>query len=131
MTDHRSYEQLSELEQLQSEYWDFYKSVHNIRPRYVVGTTTWNSVELLTEAIKSLSSEAEVVWAAEAKQEQENIASFEALVAKMMSEMMSEMNKDRETIVRWMFDASICNGDWEFYCYELGIPYGYFKEFEK
>ena len=36
--------------------------------------------------------------------------------------------RDRETALRWIMDASICNGDWEFLCYEHGLPYGYFKK---
>lgn len=33
---------------------------------------------------------------------------------------------DRETALRWIMDASICNGDWEFLAYENGLPYNYF-----
>lgn len=33
---------------------------------------------------------------------------------------------DREAALRWIMDASKCNGDWEFLCWEHGLPYGYF-----
>lgn len=35
---------------------------------------------------------------------------------------------DRETALRWIMDASICNGDWEFLAYEYGLPFGYFNK---
>jgi hypothetical protein len=127
MTDIRTWEEMSVVEQLQSEYWDFYKSVHGIRPRHLIGSENWNSEEWLTEAMKSLSKEAEVIWAAEAEDEKKNVETFEASVQKLMK----EMNKDRTTILRWMMNGSDCNGDWDYYCYQLGIPYGYFKEIEK
>ena len=49
------------------------------------------------------------------------IERFEQLVAKTIEHGA----EDRETAVRWIMDASICNGDWEFLCYEHGLPYGY------
>ena len=36
--------------------------------------------------------------------------------------------KDRTTALRWIMDASNANGDWEYLCYELGLPYHYFRE---
>ena len=36
--------------------------------------------------------------------------------------------RDRETALRWIMDASTRNGDWEFLCYDLGLPYGHFNK---
>ena len=35
---------------------------------------------------------------------------------------------DRETALRWIMDASDCDGDWEFLCFHHHLPYGYFKQ---
>lgn len=60
----------------------------------------------------------------EAAQEKVSVACFEELVA----ETISLGAGDRETALRWIMEGSICNGDWEFLCYEYGLPYGYFKK---
>ena len=52
---------LPRREQLFSEYSDFYKDVHGIRPRWAYG---WSEVEL-EEALDRLAEEAEVVFAEE------------------------------------------------------------------
>ena len=38
--------------------------------------------------------------------------------------------KDRATALRWIMDASQADGDWEYFCFLNGLPYGYFKEME-
>lgn len=119
----KSWEELSRKEQLAAEHYDFYKEVHGIRPRWMNYDAM--SEQDLEQELAALSKTAEVVFAEEAAREQENIAKFEATV----TGLCTSMNKDRETIVRWMFDGGDYNGDWDYYCFNLGIPYGYFKEF--
>jgi hypothetical protein len=36
--------------------------------------------------------------------------------------------KDRATALRWIMDASQAGGDWEYFCFLNGLPYGYFRE---
>jgi hypothetical protein len=36
--------------------------------------------------------------------------------------------RNRETALKWIMDASNANGDWEYLCHELGLPYSYFKQ---
>ncbi len=52
------------------------------------------------------------------------IETFEKLVASTIEAGA----KTREDALRWIMDASICDGDWDFLCYEHGLPYGYFKK---
>lgn len=118
--------EMTELESAQSMFSDFHKDVYGFRPRSMT-TEQWNSVEWLEGEIASLQVEAVAVFAAEEERERENIAKFEEQV----SAMCASLNKDRETICRWMLSGSDADGDWDFYCFELGIPYGYFKEFMK
>lgn len=123
----KPWEQLSRNEQLHSEYYDFYKEVHGIRPRwiYAEGGVPAHSEAEMEQMLEALAQTADVVFAEEQQAEQANITKFEATVAKLCS----EMNKSRETIVRWMFEGSDVNGDWDYYCWQLGVPYGYFAEF--
>lgn len=119
----KSWEELSRKEQLASEHYDFYKEVHGIRPRWMNYDAM--SEQDLEEELASLAEEAKRVFAERDAEEQEAIARFEGKVAGLCK----EMGKDRETIIRWMWDAQEVNGDWDYWCYNLGVPYGYFKEF--
>ena len=121
----KTWEELSRNEQLHSEYYDFYKEVHGFRPRWIwaeSGVPAYPEQEM-EELLQRLAEEAKVVFAAEEAREQENIAKFEETVAGLCK----AMNKDRGTIVRWMLDGADCRGDWDQYCWELGLPFGYFK----
>lgn len=51
---------------------------------------------------------------------------FEQLVAKTQEHGA----RDRETALRWIMDASDCNGDWEYLCWQHGLPYGFFLKRE-
>jgi hypothetical protein len=35
---------------------------------------------------------------------------------------------DRATALRWIMEASSANGDWEYLCWDLGLPYHYFTK---
>lgn len=54
--------------------------------------------------------------------EQRAIASFEATVTKLAGNGLS-----REQVIRALDDANDCNGDRDYLCYKLGLPYGYLK----
>jgi len=114
----------TELEDLQSTYSDFYKEVYGFRPRNFTDEQ-WNSVEWFKGAIAELTIASKAVFAEEEAREQANIAKFE----KTVTDLCFAMGKDRETVVRWMFEGADYRGDWDHYCWELGIPFGYFKEF--
>ena len=119
----KSWDELSTKEQLAANHYDLYKDVHGVRPRWVKYDNL--SEQELTEMIADLTNEYERVAENEKRAEDMAIKKFETTV----SGLCKSMNKDRATMVRWMFEGSNCNGDWDFYCYELGVPYGYFKDF--
>ena len=123
----KAWNELTRAEQLACEYYDFYKDVHGIRPRwiYTEGGVCAYSEQELEEMLDRLAAEAKEVFAEETRIERENIKKFEQTVAALCE----SMHKPRKTIVRWMFDGSDSNGDWDYYCWNLGVPYGYFKEF--
>lgn len=48
MSDFRSWDELTQLEQYQATYWDFYKEVFGIRPRGV-DTSSWTEADFERE----------------------------------------------------------------------------------
>ena len=121
MSEFKTWEELSYKEQLAAEHYDFYKEVHGIRPR-------WMSYDAMTEEeleaeMAQLSKEADYVFAEEKRIQEENVAKFEQHV----TNTICMGARDRETALRWIMDASEADGDWEYFCYLNGLPYGYFK----
>lgn len=119
----KTWEELTVVEQLQSEYSDFYKEVNGVRPRFM-SEEQWNSEEWLRSEMEALAERAQVVFAEQDAREQECIAQFERDVAATVAIGAN----DRETAIRWMSDATCRPGDMDMLCYERGLPYGYFKK---
>jgi hypothetical protein len=122
MEDFKSWEQMSKLEQAQCTFWDMYKDAHGVRPRGV-DTTNWDEATFeaefnyLQDLIAKNEQERKVA-------EQEAAAAFEQRV----QELYSCGAKDREMALRWIHEAEGSNGDDEFLCYLVGLPYRYFRK---
>jgi hypothetical protein len=54
------------------------------------------------------------------------IDSFEDRVLNLM-----HTGTNRERIIAWLMDAEGANGDYEYFCFTQGLPYGYFNTMEK
>lgn len=105
---------------------DLHKDAFGFRP----GERFWGAWECMSD------DEKQAEWdylieacgrAAREEQEREEraIAEFEALVVKTISHGA----KDRETAIRWIMKESCArDGDWDFLCWEHGLPYGYFNK---
>ena len=122
MSEFTTWEQMSDLEQAQSIFWDMYKDAHGIRPRGI-DTSTWTLADFQLE----FASLQEVIVREQANRqvaEKEAIAKFEQHV----TNTICMGARDRETALRWIMDASNANGDWEYLCYDLGLPYQYFRK---
>jgi len=119
----RTWDQLSEVEQLQSTFSDAHKDAYGFRPRWM-STEQWNSVEWLQAQIEGCSAVIQLANEREAETQREGIIAFEHGV----DAVIAAGAKDRATALRWIMQASDCNGDWEFFCYQNDLPYGYFKE---
>jgi len=119
----KTWNELTELEQLQSNYSDFYKDVHGFRPRHLTNEQ-WNSAEYLRSATQRLAIEARI--------EQKRIEDAEAhamcVVEDQLQTIMQTGAKDRKTAVRWLLDSMDCRNDPEHAAYTLGVPYDYFKK---
>lgn len=122
MSEFTTWEQMSDLEQAQCIYWDMYKDAHGVRPRGI-DTSTWTMQDFQQE----FASLQEVIVREEANRqvaEKEAVDKFEQHV----TNTICMGARDRETALRWIMDASNANGDWEYLCYDLGLPYQYFRK---
>ena len=116
----RIWDQLSELEQLQSTYSDVHKDVYGFRPSDFGGA----SVEWLKAELERLYKSLERHLDEEAEMTKVAIATFGELVASVMGIGA----KNREDAIRWILESNECVGDEDYFCYLTGLPYGYFKK---
>lgn len=122
MSEFKSWEELTHKEQLECIFWDAYKDAHGFRPRHI-------NVSAMTVA--ELEAELKVLSTEIAVQEQERKAAEEKasydFEVRIQNLMMSGA-KTREQALRWIHEAEETQGDDEYLCYTLGLPYGYFKK---
>lgn len=118
----KTWEEMSEQEQLACTHYDMYKDVYGVHPRWIDYDNV--TVEELKQWLADLQVALESVIEEEKRAQAAATEEFEAHVAATIANGA----KDRETALRWIMDASICNGDWEFLCYEYNLPYGYFQK---
>lgn len=122
MEDFKSWEEMSKLEQAQCIYWDMHKDAYGVRPRGI-DTSAWTLEDFEAEfAILGKAIECEEMARKEA--ETEAVKKFEQHVTNTICMGAG----DRATALRWIMDASSANGDWEYFCYDLGLPYRYFAK---
>ena len=120
MSEFTTWEQMSELEQAQSIFWDMYKDAHGVRPRGV-DTSNWDKA--------TFEAEFNYLQDLIAKNEQERkIDEHEAAHAfeQRVQDLYACGAKDRAMALRWIHEAEGSNGDDEFLCYLVGLPYRYF-----
>lgn len=116
---YKTWEELSELEQLQQIYSDAYKDAYGIRPRTPV---SW----LVEDYRKELDYLQKVI---EQSIEEEKEAMSRACVEfeERVAGVIAAGAHDRETALRWIMDADDANGDWEHLAYLNELPFSYFK----
>jgi len=118
-----SWEEMSPIEQAQCIYWDMYKDAYGVRPRGV-DTSGW-SLEYFEEEFKVLGRVIEQEEIARKESEAQAIVRFEDRVTNLM-----HTGTNRQRVIAWLMDAEGVNGDYEYFCFTQGLPYGYFKEME-
>lgn len=114
--------EMSHKEQLVASHYDFYKSVHGIRPRWMNYDAM--TVEELEKAMDDLAIQADEQAKFEAATEAANIKAFELKI----DGLMSMGAKSREQAIEWIkqsLDTTMEENDYT--CYLLGLPYGYIK----
>ena len=120
MESFKSWEEMSTLEQYACQFWDMYKDAYNVRPRGI-DTTAWTEAEFEAEFVqlaKTIDANYKEQLVAEAKAQHD----FEIRVL----DLLMSGAKDREMALRWIHEAEGSNGDDEYLCYLLGLPYRYF-----
>ena len=121
MEQFKSWEELSALEQAQCMYWDMYKDAYGVRPRGV-DTSTW-TLEDFDAEFASLGRVIEREEIERKAAEARAIVEFEDRVANLM-----HPGTNRERVIAWLMDAEGATGDSEYFCFCVGLPYGYFRK---
>jgi hypothetical protein len=118
----KTWEEMTVLEQMQCQYWDMYKDAYGIRPRHM-------NLEAMTEA--DFEAEFKILGEAierEAAIRKENEFKAEVDFEMRVQSLLASGAKDRTMALRWIHEAEGSNGDDEFLCYLVGLPYGYFRK---
>jgi len=116
----KSWEEMSVLEQMACQYWDMYKDAYGVRPRGI-DTSSWTEADFLAE-FKQMGEAIEREEALRKASEDKASIDFEMRVQGLL---MSGA-KNYEMALRWIHEAEGTNGDDEYLCYTLGLPYRYF-----
>ena len=117
----KSWEDMSVLEQYACQFWDMYKDAYGVRPRGI-DTSAWTESEFEAEFV-SLSKTIEQENTARVEAEEQAMIAFEMRV----QDLMTSGAKDYEMALRWVHEAEGSNGDEEYLCFLVGLPYGYFR----
>jgi len=121
-TEFKSWEELTTLEQYSSIYWDMYKDAFGIRPRGI-DTSAWTEADFQAE-FKELGEIIDREEKIRNAAQQNAVFSFE----KRVDALILSGAKDRATAMRWIHEAEDTQGDDEYLCYTLGLPYMYFRK---
>jgi len=115
-------EPMTRQEELHSIYWEMFKDAYGYRPRGI-DTSAWTEQRFAAEfeVLGQMISEQEA-----RRKESEQTAAHEFEMR--IQSILACGAKDREMALRWIHEAEGSNGDDEFLCYLVGLPYGYFKK---
>jgi hypothetical protein len=116
----KSWEEMSVLEQYGCQFWDMYKDAYGVRPRGI-DTTNWTEAEFEAEFVQ-LGKTIDANYTEQLAQEEVAQHDFEMRVLSLLQTGA----KTREMALRWIHEAEGSNGDDEYLCYLLGLPYRYF-----
>jgi hypothetical protein len=120
--DFPSWEEMSTLEQYACQYWDMYKDAYGIRPRGI-DTTAWTEADFEREFFQ-LS----VTIAEEDRRRKESEEKAQHDFEMRILSLQQTGAKDRDMALRWVHEAEGSNGDDEYLCFLVGLPYGYFRK---
>jgi len=116
MIDFPAWEDLTEKQQLESTYSDVFKDVNGFRPR---GFDM--SVDELKAALDALYKDLEFQIDESLALEKIAIERFTNIV----KETMELCNCDQEKAIDYLLDAEDVYGDWDHFCFNYDLPFGY------
>ena len=120
MNEFKSWEEMTTVEQYACQFWDMYKDAYGVRPRGI-DTSSWTEEQFEAEFVQ-LAKVAEEEAIRERAAQARAAHDFEI---RMLDLLMSGA-KDREMAMRWIHEAEGSDGDDEYLCFLLGLPYRYF-----
>jgi len=120
MNEFKSWEEMSTVEQYACQFWDMYKDAYGVRPRGI-DTTEWTEAQFEAEFV-SLAKTIDENYTEQLAREEVAKHDFEM----RMLGLLQTGAKDREMALRWVHEAEGSNGDGEYLCFLLGLPYRYF-----
>jgi hypothetical protein len=118
----QTWEEMSTLEQYACQYWDMHKDAYGVRPRGI-DTSYWTEADFEAEFVV-LSKTIDENYKVQLEQEAKAQHDFEMRVQGLL---MSGA-KDRGMALRWIHEAEGSNGDEDYLCFLLGLPYSYFRK---
>ena len=121
MSEFKSWSELSPLEQAACTYSDFFKEAYGFRPLMDTSSWTLEDFDMAFEEMAKVCKENAI------DRETAEAEAIKVLEARIVSLMQSGA-KDRAMAIRWISEAEECDGDMEYLCFLVGVPYGYFKE---
>ena len=118
----KSWDEMTALEQAQITFWDMYKDATGVRPRGI-DTSKWT----LDDFQREFSYLEKCIDENERQREHAEARAAQVVEARI-ADLIATGAGDRASAIRWLHDAENTDGDDEFLCYSLGLPYGYFKK---
>ena len=122
MEEFKSWEEMTVLEQYACTYWDMHKDAYGFRPRGI-DTSSWTEADFEREFFQlsvTIAEEDRIRKEAEEKAAHD----FEM---RILSLQMTGAT-DRDMALRWVHEAEGSDGDDEYLCFLVGLPYGYFRK---
>ena len=117
----KTWEEMSTLEQYACQYWDMHKDAYGVRPR-CIDTSSWTEADFEAEFV-ILSQTIDANYKEQVLAEERAMIAFEMRV----QDLMTSGAKDYAMALRWVHEAEGSNGDEEYLCFLVGLPYGYFR----
>jgi hypothetical protein len=118
----KTWEEMTVLEQYACQYWDMHKDAYGVRPRGI-NTTEWTEADFEAEFV-ILAQTIDANYKVQLEQEEKATIAFEMRV----QELLMSGAKDYAMALRWIHEAEGSNGDDEYLCFLVGLPYGYFRK---
>ena len=121
MEQFKTWEEMTVLEQYACQYWDMHKDAYGFRPRGI-DTSSWTEADFEREFFQlsvTIAEEDRIRKEAEEKAAHD----FEM---RILSLQMTGAT-DRDMALRWVHEAEGSDGDDEYLCFLVGLPYGYFR----
>ena len=120
MNEFNSWEEMSVVEQYACQYWDMHKDAYGVRPRGI-DTSSWTEADFEAEFVE-LARVIDRENAIRVEAEEKAMIDFEMRV----QSLLVSGAKDYEMALRWIHEAEGSDGDDEYLCYLMGLPYRYF-----